>query len=246
MAENDKLDIVLSDPSLTSQDLFELAEVLGVGKKLTFTGEKARILLNEELRHAYGNSVTNPLRNSFEPDYYDIIRGVAKKLKLHFEKETTTEEIEELILAGLIEKARAYIIKEKGQQEWDKIIEQTEEYIQEAINEGKINAHEAAKLKTMSGAAMVSALIAGRLAGFALFMVVNQIFFAIARTLGLSIGVAVAGPIIGKTLAFLLGPAGWLIAGLAIVWEIGGPNWKKVIPAVVMVAIYRRKIQYGM
>ena len=246
MAENDKLDIVLSDPSLSTQDLFELAKVLEVENKLTLPGEKARILLNEELRHAYGNSITNPFRNSFEPDYYDIVRGVAKKLKLHFEKESTTEEIEELILAELIEQAKAYIIKEKGQQEWDKIIEQTEAFIQAAIKEGKINAHDAAKLKTMSGAAMVSALIAGKLAGFALYIVVNQIFFAIARSLGLSISVTIAGPIIGKALAFLLGPAGWLIAGVAILWEVGGTNWKKVVPAVVMVAIYRRKIQYGM
>ena len=245
MAKFDQLDEVLNNSTLTMEDFLALAEVLDEKNHMPMDNEERREFLNQKIRHAYGNVFPNMFRNWWEPDYVDIVRAVAKKMGVHYDK-LKVEEIEEKILCDIIDLAKKEIIKEKGIQEWEKIMEQTEVGIQQAINEGKIKADEAAKLKSLSGAALFAALIGGKLAGFALFMVANQIFFAIARTLGLGIGVAVAGPIIGKTLAFLLGPAGWVLAGIAVIFSLGDTNWKKVIPAVVLVAVYRRKIKYGM
>jgi uncharacterized protein YaaW (UPF0174 family) len=87
----------------------------------------------------------------------------------------------------------------------------------------------------------MAALASGRLAGFALYKVSMQAFFQIARFMGWRIGVAAAGPMIGGALSFLLGPAGWLLAGLTLVYDLGNTNWQKTIPAVVMTSILRRK-----
>ena len=245
MAKFDQLDEVLNNSTLTMEDFLALAEVLDEKNHMPMDHEERREFFNQKIRHAYGNVFPNMFRNWWEPDYKEIVRAVAKKMGVHCDK-LEIEAIEEKILCDVIDLAKKEIIKEKGIQEWEKIMEQTEVGIQQAINEGKIKTDEAAKLKSLSGAALFAALIGGKLAGFALFMVANQIFFAIARTLGLGIGVAVAGPIIGKTLAFLLGPAGWVLAGIAVIFSLGDTNWKKVIPAVVLVAVYRRKIKYGM
>ena len=90
----------------------------------------------------------------------------------------------------------------------------------------------------------MAAIIAGRLGGFLLFMIANQIFFKITTTLGIRIGVAVAGPIIGRVLSSLLGPAGWILTGILLVYDFGNTNWKKVIPSVVATAMFRRQFEF--
>ena len=87
-------------------------------------------------------------------------------------------------------------------------------------------------------------IVAGRLSGIAVYLWANRIFFAISRTLGLGIGVAVAGPVIGRVLSFLLGPAGWILTGVWLVYEIGNTNWRKTISAVVAVALLRRRLRW--
>ncbi len=112
------------------------------------------------------------------------------------------------------------------------------------VRSGKIPEDIASQLRGLGPGMMMAALVGGKLAGFGLYMVVNQLFFAIARSLGLRIGVAVAGPIIGRTLAFLLGPAGWALAGIWLIFDLGQTNWKKTIGAVVMIAILRKKYDF--
>ena len=90
----------------------------------------------------------------------------------------------------------------------------------------------------------MSLLLAGRLGGFGIYIVANQLFFALARSLGLRIGVAVAGPIIGRTLAFLLGPSGWALATVWLFLELVDTNWKKTIAAVTMIAAFRRRFAW--
>ena len=108
--------------------------------------------------------------------------------------------------------------------------------------EGKIPQADILELKGMGPGGAMAAIIAGRLSGIAIYLWANKIFFAISRTLGLRIGVAVAGPIIGRTLSFLLGPAGWVLTGLWLVYDLGNTNWRKTVSAVVAVALLRRRL----
>lgn len=244
MAINDELDAIINDPRLTNEDWKSLADVLKIESILQKSKSERREIINQEIRHNYGHTVVNIFRNAFEPDYVDpIVRDAAKKLDITVTSHRI-EEIEDKILIKVIEKAKEQIIKEKGQAAWRKIEEEVEIEIKRLIEAGDLPPGLADQLKQLRGIALVATLIGGKMAGFALYIVTNQVFFAIARSLGLRVGVAIAGPIIGGALSFLLGPAGFLIAGLSLVYDLGNTNWGKVIPAVVIIATIRKRLQY--
>ncbi len=245
MAKNDELDQVIISNDLSPQDIMNLATVLGQEKVLPFDPDARREFLNKEIRHNYGHSVANVFRDWWEPDYLEIVQGTAKKLDIKYSYGMSVYQIEDLIIIEVLDRAKKQIIKEKGQAAWDEIVKQAEEGLKEAVRGGIVKGDDASKLTAAAGGGWLALVLAGKLSGFALYIVANQLFFFIARSLGVSIGVTVAGPIIGKTLSFLLGPAGWLMGGFMIIYGLGDTSWKKVIPAVVMIAILRKQIMYA-
>ena len=57
-------------------------------------------------------------------------------------------------------------------------------------------------------------------------------------------GVAVAGPIIGRTLSLLLEPIGWVLTSLWLIYDIRNTNWRKTIRAVVAIALLRLRLRW--
>jgi uncharacterized protein YaaW (UPF0174 family) len=110
------------------------------------------------------------------------------------------------------------------------------------VESGELPASKLTRMKGIAPGGMMAALFGGRLAGFGLYILANQLFFFVARALGLGIGVAVAGPIIGRGLALLIGPAGWFFSGALMVLDLGATNWKKTVSAVVAIALLRQKL----
>jgi len=249
MAVNDSLDLLLQDRRLSEDDWQALAEVLKLDGKfirptLPADPEERRQVVNRELRHSYGHTFMNVLRDEYEPDYEDIVRGTAQKLNLTVRDHHKLEDLENRILQELIDMLKAQIIKEEGEEAWQEIERRVESEIANLIEEGRFPPAVAEELRKFRSGALMASLLAGRLAGFTLYIVANQLFFAIAHALGLRIGVAVAGPIIGRTLAFILGPVGWAIASLWMAYDFGDTNWKKVLPAVIIVILLRQKLQF--
>ena len=241
MAMNDELDLCLQNGQMAPEDWQSLCEVVGMGVPAR---KEQRETINTKLRHAYGHTAANVFREWHEPDYDVIVRGCAKKLDITVRDHNSVTDLEDRILADLVDRARERIIKEQGEAAWTTVETEAREEIERRIEAGEVPPETVAQLRGIGAAGMMAALIGGRLAGFGLYIVANHAFFAIARFLGLRIGVAVAGPIIGKSLAFLLGPAGWLVAGLWMAVSLGDTNWKKVIPAVAIVAMLRRRFEY--
>lgn len=244
MAKNDELDVVISDPRISDDEWAAFGKILGIEDILSISWHKRQELVNKEIRHYYGHAFVNPFRTAYEPNYVDpILVEVAKKLEVPVSNHRV-EDIEDQVIIKVIQSAREQIIKEKGQAAWDEIEKDIQREVEELIRLGKIPQSVADELIKLRGVALVVALIGGNLAGFSLFIVATKTFFSISRFLGLGIGVAVAGPIIGGALSFLLGPAGWVLAGLTIAFDLGDTNWKKVIPAVVMVAVIRKRLAF--
>ena len=243
MAKNDELDILLCDDRMTVKDFEHLYKVLSVTAYVPIT--ERREIVNREIRHAYGHTITNLFREWFDPDYIQIVRATAERLRIPVKDHHSVDEIEDKIIIEIIELAREQITKEKGPEAWAEIERDVEDEVNRLIAEGKLPQDVADKLKNLRGAALMAALLGGRMAGFVLYIVANQVFFAIARWLGLGIGVAVAGPIIGRTLSILLGPAGWMLSAALLVYDFGNSNWSKVVPSVVMVISLRRRFRYS-
>jgi len=243
MAKDDELDTLLRDPRMTNKDFGDLYEALGI-KTGTALPERVEFI-SKEIRHNYGHTIANLWREWYDPDYEEIVRATAKKLKIPVKDSNSLEELERKILVEIIEAAREQIIKEKGEQAWKDIEKSVEEEIKRLIAEGKIPAHIADEFTQLRGAALMAGLFAGRFAGFALYIFANQIIFAIGRLLSVTLSVFIVGPIIGRTLAFLLGPVGWLLSGLLVAFDLGDTNWRKVIPALTMVILLRLRFKSG-
>ena len=48
---------------------------------------------------------------------------------------------------------------------------------------------------------------------------------------------------LSSTIAFVIGPAGWLAAGSWWVWKVTGPDWKKIIPALLYVICVEERLR---
>ena len=260
LAKGDALDRVLAQ-RLHEDEWKQLAEILDIKYAKDLALSEKRKKFNGEIRHFYGHSVPNLGRNEFEPDYWEIILGVGDKLKIDIGAkfphwrikgkwnaqliDSEIENLEDLIMGQVLEICKAEIIKKKGPAEWGKIEKEVEIEFNRLLEEGKISATVANHFSGATGAALAAAIIAGRLSGFASYMLLSRAFFAISRTLGWGIGVALAGPILGRAMATFFGPAGWAISGALLVYDLGNTNWKKVIPAIVMIAAFRKRLLYA-
>lgn len=241
MAMNDELDQLLVCEKVTNDDWEALCEILGM--KTVPEPVLRRKSFNEEIRHNYGHTIKNIWRNEYEPDYIDILKGTAEKMGVPLKDHHTVVDIEDKLIVEAIDSMKAQIIKEKGADAWKEVEDEIDSEVEKMAAEGKFDPSVAAQLKQYRGAALMGALLGGKLAGFALYQVAMQSFFAISRAMGLKIGVAAAGPVIGKGLAFLLGPVGWAVSAAWLAFDLGNTNWKKTIPSVLTVAVFRRKYE---
>jgi len=245
MAKNDNLDSLLNSPVMADEDWEFLKSTMDKTEAAEIVRPRRATGMNEYIRHScYGHSVTNIFRDSWTPDYAEIVRAVARKLKIKVYDHQGVANIEGRILQEIMEAAKTRFIKEKGEAEWRKVEREAEKKLKRLAKEGRIPQADILELKGLGPGGVMALIVAGRLSGIAVYLWANKIFFAISRALGLGIGVAVAGPVIGKVLSFLLGPAGWILTALWLVYEIGDTNWRKTISAVVAVALLRRRLQW--
>ena len=256
MSKHDELDHLISNKLLTVEEMKSINEIIKVenleDNYETILKEPSnsdnlfksvREDFNMEIRHNYGHLFMKIFRNNYEPDYIDIVKCVAKKLKINIKKHHNVEDIEDKILVEIFELFKQNFIDEKGQDEWNKFEEELNNDFQETIRKSQLSTDDKSELlKYAMHGGIFAALIAGKIAGFALYVLANQVFFAISRALGLGIGVAVAGPLIGKSLSLILGPVGWLIAGISVAFALGDTNWKKTIPTIVSIIMIKRRV----
>ena len=243
MAKDDELDKLICDSRLTDADFDELATTLGLSLPLPYT--ERRVLISRELRHSYGHTVVNFFREWYDPDYFVIVKATAEYLKLPIKDHHSLENIEDKIMVEVIELVRQQLTKEKGPEAWQEVEKDLEKEVQKLVSEGKLPQDVLEQIKGLRGPALMAALVGGRMAGFALYMLANRVFFAVTNALALRVGVAVAGPIIGRSLAVILGPVGWGLTAAMFAYDLGNTNWKKIVPSVVMVISARRRLQFG-
>src|ERR1039458_5829812 len=78
-------------------------------------------------------------------------------------------------------------------------------------------------------------LAAAQLSGFGVYMAGSTLLGTLNSALGLGLGFgAFTG--LSQVIAVVIGPIGWVALGLYTIKKLGGPNYKKLLPIVLLIA----------
>ena len=244
MAKGDQLDIILGDPNLTWEDWETLGSIFELTKINQATKQEKREILNREIRHAYGNTALNLFRNNYEPDYEEIVRKTAAVLKLSAKvplQTATVAQIEEFIVLEVLSRLKAQIIKEGGIHAWHAIEDSVDSGVQKYLIAGNCPSCVASRFKTLRGPALLAALLAGRMAGLTQYVAASELILVLARRFGFP-DLPMAGSLLERAIAALFGPLGWTASFFWLGLDMGDTNWKRVIPAVFVIASLRKRL----
>ena len=185
-------------------------------------------VIAQEIRCYGGNSFANLFRGGEGPSYSEIVSDVATKLKINTSQCQYLDEIEDAILM--------YILK--------KSIEQMSEHERnEILNELGENGN----ISKLTADGTVMALMGiFKLGGFKSYQLSVIIVNAVAKAI-LGRGLSFAGNcLLTKTLSIVTGPIGWVIGGIWTAIDIASPSFKVTMPAVIYVAMLRKKQKLGL
>jgi uncharacterized protein YaaW (UPF0174 family) len=187
---------------------------------------KNRSGLMGEISLVGGYSHVNIFRGHGVP-YIEIVRDLADKFKAGHSQWDSVGAIETNLILRL----------------WNTTIKQlTPEQVDELRKRATDEAGRLGK-NILPEAAWIGALTAAQLSGFGVYLISTTILGAISSALGLGLGM---GVFIGltKLVSVLIGPVGWICGPVLLgVIRSGAPNYKKLLPVVLLIAAYREHIQ---
>ena len=168
-----------------------------------------------------GNSVLNFFRGQ-GTDYSTILRKVAKRLKVSFRDSQPDEVIEGYILQKLFD---------------DMSDRMTDEDLCSMALEFSV------KPLRYSRQAMIAALqIAIRQGGIHSLAWSMNIANVVARqALGRGVAAIASGTVLSRSIAVLTGPIGWALTTVWTAYDIAGPAYRVIVPAVIQIAYLRQK-----
>ena len=177
----------------------------------------------EELGLYGGNSILNFL-NGEGVDYSTILRKVAKRLKVSFRDSQSNEVIEGYMLQKLFDDLSERL---------------TDEDLRAMAREFGV------KPARYSRQAIIAALqLAVRRGGIYSVMWSMNVAFAFARqAIGRGITFFAVGSILSRSISVLTGPIGWALTAAWTAYDIAGPAYRVIVPAVILIAYLRKKDQ---
>lgn len=170
----------------------------------------------EEIQKFGANTIATLLKFGKGVRYRTILIEVCEKMKVNFNKESSTELIEKHLLDKVLTSA---------------IEELSEDDLKELAKELKIPVTHLGK----------QSLIATIQLELNVILSTPVILGSIRTMFPQTIGSLLAGTTLGRILGFATGPIGWGITGLWALIDISGPATRVTIPAVIQIAFLRRK-----
>ena len=177
----------------------------------------------EEIQLFGGNSFANMFRNG-GVKYEEILKDVCDKMKVNYNKNSSTKRIEEFLLNKILE---------------DSLEKMSEEERQEIVKELDINTTSFGKQAVMG-----ALQIAIKQSGFAAYKAAVIIANAVAKAIlghGLKFATNAA---ITRSIGMFAGPIGWAITGLWTAVDLAGPAYRVTIPICIEIACLRVIHQY--
>lgn len=243
MAKGDELDLVLTDERLVDADFADLSECLGF-ERSPLPSDR-RVFYNREIRHSYGHAFINVPKEWFDPGYREIVSAVARRFKARVAPGMTVEQIEDRILIEAVELARKRIIRLEGEAAWIRLERGVDEEVRKILTEGGMPSEAIEEFRKIRGAGLMAAALAGKFSGICLACLTNQLMFVMGRQFGWRAAISFARPAALRFTGLFFGPAGWLCTGALLAYDLGSSNWRKLIPATVLIISFRRRLQYG-
>lgn len=177
-------------------------------------------LIADEIRLFGGNTFANLARGGVGVPYREVVCDVADKMKVSYNKASSVERIELLIVQKIFE---------------DSIEKMTEEDRQKLIKDLGIRGIPVGSSATM----IMQAII--KMGGFKSYQIAVIVANSIAKfILGRGLSFA-ANASLTKIMSIFAGPLGWVISSLWTLIDIAGPSYKTTIPCVIHVAMLRQK-----
>lgn len=178
-------------------------------------------LISAEVQCFGGNTFATLFRGGKGILYKEVLTDVCDKLKVNYNKSSSTETIEMNLLMKILTDS----IENMSQEEIKNIIE-------------NLNL----KTTNYSKEALIAALQAAiKMGGFLSYQIAVIVANAIAKLL-LGRGLTFAGNVVlTRTISIFAGPIGWIITGIWTLIDIGGPAYRITIPSVIHIAYMRLK-----
>ena len=182
-------------------------------------------LIAAEIQCFGANTFATMLRGGKGVEYKEVLMDVCDKMKVNYNKDSSTEKIEGNLLMKILTDAREKMSPDE---------------LKELA--------EATGVKNTSGItaeSMVGVFQAVfRAGGFKSYQLTLIIVNAVLKAL-IGRGLSLAGnAALTRTMAILTGPIGWVITGLWTAIDIAGAAYRVTIPAVIQVAALRQKHLY--
>lgn len=212
--------------------------------------QKYSDLIASHIRRFGGNSFANfwralkddtPDVTAIGPGYREIAGDVAERLKVQFNKNCTTDELELLILKKITEK----FLSEATEEQKEALLKEM------SIRTGKNMKDVSTALSLMVNGSMTASavitnlLVSDSTAGFLLMsMASHRVLFAMVGT---GLPTVMLGSI-APLMPLYIGPIGWAASGIWSLWGISSPAYRITVPAVIYIAILRKRQklkQYG-
>lgn len=156
------------------------------------------------------------------PSYEDLLYGACKHAKV-FERDTPNQDLEVYL-------SHAIIISALQKMKPRERVEIFEKELDFSNSHGKANIKRAGYTGPLTTFAVLGAAQAS---GFGVYMASTTALGFLTHAAGITLPFA-AYTGLTSTIAFIIGPVGWLTAGGWIFWNLTQPKWKILIPVILL------------
>ncbi len=155
------------------------------------------------------------------PDWDALVTGLARHLKVH-DSAAGTELNELYISHAVILRALNAMTPKQRKAFFDRQLDRAQ-----VIGDGvPADSRLVGPLRTVAALGLANA------AGFSLYTASSTALDFVTHAVGVTLPFA-AFTGLTSSIAFLIGPAGWLGAGVYAFWKVTSTNWKDLVPAIV-------------
>jgi len=200
-------------------------------------------LIAAHIRRFGGNSFANfwrALKNdssnvtSVGPQYREIVGDVAEKLKVQFNKNNPTDELELLILKKITEK----YLSEATEEQKKAILKEMSAGTGKNVKDITTAAALVMNGGITASAALTNLISAGSIGGFHLMTLASH--YALRAMVGRGLPMAMTLSC-SSVLPLYAGPIGWAVSGIWSLFGIASQAYRVTVPAVIYVAMLRNR-----